>query len=108
VQAAAVAAWGDDAHVDAQREVYRRRLERLAEAVATLGATVTLPDGGFYLWVPSPEGDGWAFAAHLAATLGVVATPGVTFGKAGEGHVRLAAVQPDDRIELVRSRAGLA
>jgi succinyldiaminopimelate transaminase len=108
VQAAAVAAWGDDAHVDAQREVYRRRLERLAEAVATLGAEVPLPDGGFYLWVRSPQGDGWAFAARLAATLGVVATPGVTFGAAGSAHVRLAAVQPDDRIELVRSRAGLA
>src|SRR5690606_32016147 len=103
----AVAAWGDDAHVDAQRAVYRRRLERLAEAVRTLGVEVALPDGGFYLWVPAPAGDGWAFAARLAAELGVVATPGDTFGPAGAGHVRLAAVQPDGRIELVRARAGL-
>src|SRR5690606_21746435 len=108
VQAAAVAAWSDDAHVEAQRAVYERRLARLAEAVRALGATVELPEGGFYLWVPSPEGDGWAFAARLAAELGVVATPGDTFGPAGAGHVRLAAVQPDDRIELVRARAGLA
>jgi succinyldiaminopimelate transaminase len=107
VQAAAVAAWGDDAHVDAQREVYQRRLDRLAAAIAALGAEVALPDGGFYLWVRSPEGDGWAFAGRLAAELGVVATPGDTFGPAGAGHVRLAAVQPDDRIELVRDRAGL-
>ena len=55
----------------------------------------------------------WLLAALILfvlgwSTLGVVATPGVTFGAAGSVHVRLAAVQPDDRIELVRSRAGLA
>jgi aspartate/methionine/tyrosine aminotransferase len=52
VQAASVAALDDDAHVDAQRERYRRRLERCAALLrAAYGIEVSMPGGGFYLWV---------------------------------------------------------
>jgi succinyldiaminopimelate transaminase len=104
VQAAAVVAWGDDAHVDAQREVYRRRLERLRQVLAAVGVDAPMPDGGFYLWAPAPGGDAWALAATLAERAGIIVTPGETFGPDGAGHVRVAAVQPDDRIELAASR----
>jgi succinyldiaminopimelate transaminase len=107
VQAAAVAAWGDDAHVDVQREVYRRRLERLREVLAAAGAPAPMPDGGFYLWAPAPGGDAWGLAARLAEVGGIIVTPGETFGPAGAGFVRVAAVQPDDRIELVARRFGV-
>ena len=107
VQAAAIAAWGDDAHVEAQREVYRRRLERLREVLAAAGAPAPMPDGGFYLWAPAPDGDAWGLAARLAEVGGVIVTPGETFGPAGAGFVRVAAVQPDDRIELVATRFGV-
>ena len=107
VQAAAVAAWGDDAHVDAQREVYRRRLERLRQVLAAAGAPAPMPEGGFYLWAAAPDGDAWGLAARLAEVGGVIVTPGETFGPAGAGFVRIAAVQPDDRIELVASRYGV-
>jgi succinyldiaminopimelate transaminase len=117
VQAAAVAAWGDDAHVDAQREVYRHRLERLREVLAAAGAPAPMPDGGFYLWAPAPDSSAsegaagsepaWALAARLAEVGGAIVTPGETFGPAGTGFVRVAAVQPDDRIELVATRFGL-
>ena len=107
VQAAAVVAWSDDAHVDAQREVYRRRLARLREVLAAVGADAPLPEGGFYLWAPAPDGDAWGLAAVLAERAGVIVTPGETFGPDGAGHVRVAAVQPDDRIELAAWRLGL-
>jgi succinyldiaminopimelate transaminase len=106
VQAAAVVAWADDAHVDAQREVYRRRLERLRQILAACGADAPLPAGGFYLWAPAPGGDAWDLARVLAQRAGIVVTPGETFGPAGAGFVRVAAVQPDDRIELAASRVG--
>ena len=105
VQAAAVAAWGDDAHVEDQRAVYRRRLERLRAVLDLMGVEAPMPDGGFYLWAEAPDGDAWGLAGRLAADLGVICTPGETFGPTGAGHVRLAAVQPDDRIELVWTRA---
>lgn len=107
VQAAAVAAWGDDAHVEVQREVYRRRLARLREVLAAAGAPAPMPDGGFYLWAEAPEGDSWKLAAHLAELGGAIVTPGETFGAAGSGFVRVAAVQPDDRIDLVARRIGV-
>jgi aspartate/methionine/tyrosine aminotransferase len=57
VQAAAVAALADEGHVVEQRQRYRRRLARLAEMLRSAGLEVTLPAGGFYLWVPVPP---WA------------------------------------------------
>ena len=107
VQAAAVAAWADDAHVDEQRQRYRRRLVRMAEILQRWGLAVELPAGAFYLWVPAPDGDAWALTRRLAAEAGVVASPGDFYGPAGSGHVRLAMVQPDDQLEVVARRLGV-
>ena len=104
VQAAAVAAWGDDAHVDQQREVYLRRLRSMRDALAGIGLDVAMPAGAFYLWVPAPGGDAWALTNRLAADGGVLVSPGEFYGPLGAGHVRLAVVQPDERIELVAQR----
>ena len=50
-QAAGVAALDDDAHVEVQRDRYLARLERIAKLLADWsGASVSLPQGGFYLW----------------------------------------------------------
>jgi aspartate/methionine/tyrosine aminotransferase len=104
VQAAAVAAWGDDAHVDAQRARYRRRLERMRDALAGLGLAVDLPAGAFYLWAPAPDGDAWGLTQRLAAEGGALVSPGEFYGPLGAGFVRVAVVQPDERIDLVAER----
>jgi succinyldiaminopimelate transaminase len=104
VQAAAVAAWGDDAHVDAQRGRYHRRLDRMRAALAGIGVEVELPAGSFYLWAPAPDGDAWGLTKRLAAEGGVLVSPGEFYGPRGAGFVRLAVVQPDDRIDLVAER----
>jgi succinyldiaminopimelate transaminase len=108
VQAAAVAAWSDDRHVDEQRDRYRRRLERFAKLLAGIGIEVALPAGGFYLWVPAPGGDAWGLARRLAREGGVLVSPGEFYGPAGAGHVRIAMVQPDERLDLVEARLGLS
>ncbi len=105
-QAAAVAALGDDDHVVAQRDRYLRRLEVLARMLRSIGLTAALPGGGFYLWVPAPGGDAWALTVSLAERLGVVGSPGEFYGTAAAGYVRLAAVQPDERIDLLIRRLG--
>ena len=107
VQHAAVVALADDAHVDRQREVYRRRLERLIEVLAVLGIDAELPDGAFYLWFAAPDGDAWACARMLAECAGIIGSPGEFYGPFSSGHLRLAVVQPDDRIELAATRVGL-
>jgi succinyldiaminopimelate transaminase len=108
VQAAAVVALTDDDHVDAQRATYRRRLERGADLLRdAYGLEVPLPGGGFYLWVPAPDGDAWGFAGRLAADAGAVVSPGEFYGPAGAGHVRIAMVQPDGQLDLVARRLAM-
>jgi succinyldiaminopimelate transaminase len=105
-QMAGIAALADDEHVTDQRERYRRRLDRTAAIIsAWAGADVPLPDGGFYLWIPVD--DGWAFTEKLAADGGALVSPGEFYGTAGPRRVRVAVVQPDDRIELVARRLGV-
>ncbi len=115
VQAAAVVALQDDAHVAEQRERYRRRLARLAAILRGAGLEVELPAGGFYLWVPVPawadaqgrtEGrpGAWALTTALAEAAGMLVSPGEFYGRQAGGFVRIAAVQPDERIELAATR----
>jgi succinyldiaminopimelate transaminase len=105
VQDGAIAAWRDDEHVDEQRARYRRRLGVVCEALADAGYTVTLPEGSFYLWV-SRRGvdDGWQVAGELADAAGMLVSPGELFGAAATDHVRVAMVQPDERLALACSR----
>lgn len=105
VQAAGAVALGDEEHVVAQRLVYRRRLDRVGEALRGVGMSCPEPAGSFYLWCQAPDGyDGWGAAAWLAENGGVLVAPGDLYGSAGSDHVRVAVVQPDDRIQLVTDR----
>ena len=106
VQAAAAAAWADDEHVAAQRARYWDRLRLLATALSDAGIPTSLPAGSFYLWavVPPRWGDGWALAEDLAKVSGMLVSPGDLYGPDGAGHVRVAVVQPAERLALVAER----
>ncbi len=106
VQAAAVVALGDDEHVERQRARYVRRLRRLVSLLAAAGYRAELPEGAFYLWVAAPGGDAWAAARDLATKAGIVVSPGEFYGPHGGAYFRVAAVQPDERIDLAASRVG--
>jgi succinyldiaminopimelate transaminase len=107
-QLAGAAALADQEHADAQRERYRQRLERLRQILGAVGVPGPFPEGGIYIWAPAPDGDAWALTARLAAEGGLVVSPGEFYGPAGAGCVRVAAVAPMDRIQLVASRFGVA
>lgn len=105
VQAAAVAALGDDEHVAEQRARYEERRTLMMDALAPLGF---VHDGGptaFYLWLRSEHGvdDGWELAARFAHA-GILVSPGDLYGAAGADHVRLALVQPTDRLRFAADR----
>jgi succinyldiaminopimelate transaminase len=103
-QAAGIVALDDDDHVAVQRDRYWRRLTRMAEILgAWTGTEIPLPAGGFYLWFPVD--DDWAFTERLAAAGGAIVAPGEFYG--APGHIRVAVVQPDAKIELVASRLGV-
>jgi aspartate/methionine/tyrosine aminotransferase len=90
-----------------QRDRYRERLDLLADALGQwAGIEVPRPDGGFYLWFE--VGDGWEFAARLAREGGALVSPGELYGVAGSRFVRVAVVQPLDRLHLVVERLGVS
>jgi succinyldiaminopimelate transaminase len=106
MQAAAVAALGDDAHVATQRVRYAERRAMAIKALAPLGL---VHDGGpclFYLWLRQSDGadDGWEIAAQLAHSAGLLVAPGDLYGPSGADHVRLALVQPHERLDLAFER----
>ena len=104
-QAAAVAALDDDEHVAVQRDRYRTRLEMMARTLSRWsGIDVSMPDGGFYLWIPVD--DAWAVTERLAREGGALVSPGEFYGTAASNFVRVAVVQPDAKLSLVASRLG--
>lgn len=104
VQAAVAVAYEDDAHVRRQRERYAKRLAVLSEALEGSGIEAPMPAGTFYLWCRRPGVDGWTLAQELATDAGVVASPGELYGESSHEYVRIAVVQPDERIELAAAR----
>ena len=90
VQRASVVAWGDEAHVEEARALYRAKRDALLPTLEAKGLRVAASRAGMYLWV-EVEGDADAFAERLLEN-GVVVSPGSFFGPSGEGYVRFALV----------------
>jgi succinyldiaminopimelate transaminase len=109
VQAAAAAVLADDAHVDEQRERYRRRRAAALDALEGFGLD---HDGGtstFYLWLrdAAHDQDGWGVAARLAER-GLVVAPGDLYGPDGANHVRLSLTVTDEQLTLALDRLASA
>ncbi len=102
VQAALVAALGDDVHVAAQKELYRARRTRLRAAVEGAGFRVEHSEAGLYLWCTRDE-PCWDTVAALA-DVGVLVAPGEFYGTAGAQHVRMALTATDERVDAAVER----
>ena len=102
VQEAMRVALGDDVHVQAQKDLYRGRRERLVPALNHFGLEIKESDAGLYLWSTAGEGT-WETVGRLADH-GIVVGPGVFYGEAGNGFVRVALTGTDERIDAAVSR----
>ncbi|MCP5287138.1 MAG: succinyldiaminopimelate transaminase [Burkholderiaceae bacterium] len=102
VQQASIAAWGDEAHVEANRALYRQKFAQVTPRLAEV-LDVALPDASFYLWAGVPRHDGGpgddvAFALGLLAQYNVMVLPGSLLAREahginpGAGRIRLALV----------------
>jgi aspartate/methionine/tyrosine aminotransferase len=96
VQRAAIAAWSDDAHAEAQRARYAAKRRLLAAYFRRRGWTIEASEASFYLWTRAPGGDDRRFVEALMQA-GVVALPGSFLGEAGRGYVRWALVPTVER-----------
>ncbi len=102
VQAAMVAALGDETHVREQRARYAARRAALKDALLGAGFTLEHSEAGLYLWVTRGE-DCWATVQWLAER-GVLAAPGAFYGPAGARHVRVALTATDERVAAAVQR----
>jgi succinyldiaminopimelate transaminase len=102
VQAAMVAALGDDRHVHDQKVRYAGRRDVLRAALAAAGFTVDGSEAGLYLWATGGA-DSWSTVDWFAER-GVLVAPGAFYGPHGERHVRLALTATDERIAAAATR----
>jgi LL-diaminopimelate aminotransferase len=89
--------------VDETRKVYRHRIEILYKALKDLGLDLEKPRATLYLWA-WVGGSSIEYAGRLLEKAGIVVTPGVGFGKYGEGYIRFSITQPTERIEQAVER----
>jgi len=85
--------------------IYQKRRDLVVKTLNDIGLEVTPPRAGLYIWAGVPEGySSVGFAAELLEEVGVVVTPGVGYGKSGEGYVRLSLTTPDAELAEGLSR----
>jgi succinyldiaminopimelate transaminase len=103
VQAAMVAALGDDAHAAEQRARYAARRAALRAALVSAGWAIEHSEAGLYLWASKPGLDCWGSVGALAAA-GILVAPGEFYGPAGKNHIRAALTATDERIDAAAAR----
>jgi len=102
VQAAMVAALGDDEHVVVQRERYAKRRAVLMAALTQAGFAIDASTAGLYLWVSRRESC-WQTVDALAQ-LGILVAPGEFYGPPGCSNVRVALTATDERVAAAAAR----
>jgi alanine-synthesizing transaminase len=103
IQVAATAALnGPDDCINEMRAIYRRRRDALVDSFGRAGWTVPPPAASMFAWAPIPEPfqplGSVEFSTLLVEKAGVAVSPGAGFGEYGEGHVRIALVENEQRI----------
>jgi alanine-synthesizing transaminase len=100
--AAAAALNGPQDCIEEIRAVYRRRRDCLVDAVSRAGWPIPSPPATMFAWAPIPEMfihlRSLEFSKLLLEKAGVAVSPGVGFGEYGEGYVRIALVENEQRI----------
>ncbi|MBI3323537.1 MAG: LL-diaminopimelate aminotransferase [Candidatus Omnitrophica bacterium] len=94
-----------DTHLKRMLRIYAERRDILVAALRRSGWPVTPPKATFYLWAPIPKGrSSKQVSTQLLRQAAIVATPGVGFGRSGEGYVRFSLSVPTARVREAARR----
>ncbi len=86
--------------VDENVAIYQLRRDRVVQACRSAGMEVEVPRASLYIWAKVPAGFTSAeLAQRLLEDLDVVVTPGSSYGRYGEGYIRLSLTTPDEQVE---------
>ena len=109
VQRAAEAVYSEEGKQEIRQTIgiYQNNAAVMHEGLTRMGLEVIGGKNAPYLWVATPEGtDSWGFFHKVLENAAVVCTPGVGFGAAGEGYVRMTAFgSPADTVEALERLA---
>jgi alanine-synthesizing transaminase len=109
--AAIMAIRNGEADVAAQAKIYQRRRDVLCEGLTRIGWPVVVPKASMFVWAKIPEPfasrmNSMDFAATLLEKADVAVSPGAGFGAAGEGYVRMALIENENRIRQAVRQIG--
>jgi LL-diaminopimelate aminotransferase len=101
IQYAAVEALrGSQEHIARHNAIFQRRRDKLVEVLNKIGVRARMPKATFYVWAKIPPGyTSIDFARKLLDEVGIAVTPGIGYGKEGEGYIRFSLTISDDRLE---------
>lgn len=109
VQEAGIAALeGSQEWVRDNAGIYQKRRDILVDGLAALGWHMDKPKASMFLWAPLPPGyaSSTDFCLEMLEKTGIIIIPGNTFGKRGEGYVRISLVQEERVLQEVLRRIG--
>ncbi len=100
IQEAGITALKTEDHIlNNIRRIYQERRDVLVPGLQKLGFQIESPKASFYVWIKIPSHTLSAeFASRLLAETSIVATPGIGFGEAGEGFIRMTLTSPTTRL----------
>ncbi|MDE2817124.1 MAG: aminotransferase class I/II-fold pyridoxal phosphate-dependent enzyme, partial [Chloroflexota bacterium] len=107
VQEAGVVALSEtpQAWIDERNAIYQERRDLILDALEGMGLNAQKPKASLYVWSPTPKGiSAIDFSVRLLDEAGLVITPGVGFGEAGEGYFRISLACPTDRLKEAMER----
>ncbi|MGH2507608.1 MAG: aminotransferase class I/II-fold pyridoxal phosphate-dependent enzyme, partial [Ktedonobacteraceae bacterium] len=94
-----------DSWLQERNAIYRCRRDALVDGCNAMGLRTRRTQAGLYIWAAVPTGfTSRAFATWLFDTTGVFVTPGSNFGPEGEGYIRIAMTESQERIETALRR----
>jgi alanine-synthesizing transaminase len=109
--AAIMALRNTEAAVESQAKLYQKRRDVLVDGLRRIGWTITPPRAGMFVWAKIPDQylktmDTMQFAMKLLEEGAVAVSPGVGFGPAGEGYLRMALVENENRLRQAVRQIG--
>jgi len=108
IQYAAIEALsGSQDCIEEHNAIYQRRRDLIVEMLNNIGLKARPPKASLYIWAQVPQGyTSIEFTNDLLEKVGVVVTPGISYGRNGEGYVRLSLTLPDVSLVKGLSRLG--
>ncbi|MEA3253317.1 MAG: LL-diaminopimelate aminotransferase [Chloroflexota bacterium] len=101
IQYAAIEALlGSQDCVTEHNAILQRRRDKLTKVLNEIGLKTRIPRAAFYLWTKVPQGySSIEFTKKMLDEVGIAVTPGIGYGREGEGYIRFSLTLTDERLE---------